>query len=185
METGTSGNIDLTSDQFLARVAGGTHTLEVFWESRTIRIDGDSHNFDFAPMREKAFSLLLNGHSFEVHLIDYVVENGTKLFKIIVNGSLFEVSLENHRSQIWKALTAVGTISVSKIDIKAPMPGKVIRVEVKDGQRISSGQGLCVLEAMKMENEIKTPAAGLVERVHVSAGQSVEKDEKLISIKPH
>ncbi|MBI3006567.1 MAG: biotin/lipoyl-binding protein [Ignavibacteriales bacterium] len=62
------------------------------------------------------------------------------------------------------------------------MPGLVVNVEVKEGTRVTAGQGLVVLEAMKMENEIKASSSGTVRAIHVSPGRVVEKGEPLISL---
>jgi pyruvate carboxylase subunit B len=60
------------------------------------------------------------------------------------------------------------------------MPGLVVRVQVEPGVRVSAGDGLVVLEAMKMENELKAPAGGVVKRVRVAAGEAVEKGQVLV-----
>ncbi len=71
--------------------------------------------------------------------------------------------------------------AASKIsDIKAPMPGLVLSVQVQEGQEVQHGEPLLVLEAMKMENLIKSPGSGRVKRIHVSNGNTVEKNQLLI-----
>ena len=66
--------------------------------------------------------------------------------------------------------------------VKAPMPGKVIRVLVSEGQAVDAGQGLIVVEAMKMQNEIKCPKAGSVQKVLVREGQAVNAGETLVIV---
>lgn len=66
--------------------------------------------------------------------------------------------------------------------VKAPIPGLITAVLVKEGQQVKTGQPLLVLEAMKMENEIRAPISGVVERIEVSPGQSVAKQELLVKI---
>ena len=66
--------------------------------------------------------------------------------------------------------------------IKAPMPGNIIKVNVKAGDAVKKGDVLCVLEAMKMENDIMAPADGTVATVEVSAGQSVQTDAVLLTM---
>ncbi len=66
--------------------------------------------------------------------------------------------------------------------IKAPMPGTIVKVNVKAGDSVKRGDVLCVLEAMKMENEIMAPADGTVAGVNVSAGESVKTDAVLLSL---
>jgi len=64
--------------------------------------------------------------------------------------------------------------------LKAPMPGLVLRVQVRPGQRVSAGAGLVVLEAMKMENELKAPAPAVIKAVRVQPGAAVEKGQVLL-----
>ncbi len=68
--------------------------------------------------------------------------------------------------------------------VRAPMPGKVLRVLVEAGLGVKAGQALIVVEAMKMENELKAPGAGTIGRVHVRAGDTVEKGAVLVEITP-
>jgi biotin carboxyl carrier protein len=63
--------------------------------------------------------------------------------------------------------------------VDAPMPGKIVRVLVKEGDAVEEGQGLVVVEAMKMENELKSPKAGVVRELHAQEGQPVEAGAKL------
>ena len=72
--------------------------------------------------------------------------------------------------------------SAGELRIVAPMPGRIVRVLVKAGDRIEARQGLVVVEAMKMENEIAAPRAGVVKEVSVSAGQSVESGRLLVVV---
>jgi hypothetical protein len=69
-------------------------------------------------------------------------------------------------------------------DVRAPMPGLIVAVEVEEGDRVETGAGLVVIEAMKMENEIVAPASGIVCEVGVRAGQAVEKDVLICRIEP-
>ena len=66
--------------------------------------------------------------------------------------------------------------------VSAPMPGKVLRVLVKEGESVKTGQGLLVLEAMKMENEIPAPMDGVVKKIHVKEGDTVNTGDPLIEI---
>jgi len=66
--------------------------------------------------------------------------------------------------------------------IDSPMPGKVVRVLVKQGDTVAEGQGLVVVEAMKMENELKSPKAGVVRELHAQEGQPVEAGAKLVVV---
>jgi biotin carboxyl carrier protein len=98
-------------------------------------------------------------------------------------GERLEVEVQDDRSKQIEALTGQGRRPVVGGVVKAPMPGLVVRVEVSEGQAVDVGEGLVVVEAMKMENELRAPSPGVVEQIHVSAGQRVEKGAPLITIK--
>lgn len=66
--------------------------------------------------------------------------------------------------------------------IGAPMPGKVVEVKVKEGQKVEKGQPLCVLSAMKMETVVNSPLSGIISKVHVKADSSLEGDDLILEI---
>ena len=68
--------------------------------------------------------------------------------------------------------------------LRAPMPGMVIKIEVEEGQQVSAGQGLVIVEAMKMENELRSPGEARVGRILVEEGTAVEKDQVLMEFSP-
>ncbi|MCB2155272.1 biotin/lipoyl-binding protein [bacterium] len=67
-------------------------------------------------------------------------------------------------------------------EVRSPMPGLVLEIEVAEGDRVEEGQGVVTVEAMKMENELKAPCAGTVTKVLVESGQPVKKDQPLVII---
>jgi biotin carboxyl carrier protein len=69
-----------------------------------------------------------------------------------------------------------------EVSVRSPMPGLIVDVRVGEGQSVEKGQALCILESMKMENEIRAPRAGTVGRVYVSKGESVEQNKVLLVI---
>lgn len=75
-----------------------------------------------------------------------------------------------------------GLGSANTGDLKSQMPGKVIKVEVQEGQEVKQGDTLLILEAMKMENEIKTQVNGIIKAVHVKEGQNLDIDVLMIEI---
>ena len=67
-------------------------------------------------------------------------------------------------------------------DVKAPMPGLILKVRKKTGEKVEQGESVIILEAMKMENDIKSPVSGVIENISVSEGSAVEKGVTLFSI---
>jgi biotin carboxyl carrier protein len=98
-------------------------------------------------------------------------------------GERFDVEVQDDRAKQIEALTGQGRKPAGGGVVKAPMPGLVVRVEVREGASVEAGEGLVVVEAMKMENELRATHKGVVERVHVKAGDRVEKGAELVTLK--
>ncbi len=98
-------------------------------------------------------------------------------------GERVEVQVQDDRSKQIEALTGTSRKEAVGGVIRAPMPGLVVRVEVNEGQVVEVGEGLVVVEAMKMENELRATVKGVVEHVHVKAGERVEKGVELVTLK--
>lgn len=183
METIAPGHIPLNSNLSVVGVGGNTHTARLLYERTEVQVDDHIYSYSLARTSERSFSLLLNDSSFQIYLTGIIEDNGIKSLHLSINGNPIVVTVEDHRSQIWKNLANSQPAAAQTFEVKAPMPGRVIRVEVNEGDKVISGAGIFVLEAMKMENEIKSPTTGLIESVRVKAGQSVEKGEILLSVK--
>ncbi len=115
------------------------------------------------------FSVLSSGRSFQVS----VLPNG----EVSVNGRVFHVQVFDPRR--FRGRQANGAATGKRI-IAAPMPGRVIRILVEAGQTVEAGQGLIVVEAMKMQNEMKAPHAGTVTKIKTSLGATVTAGDVLL-----
>jgi biotin carboxyl carrier protein len=97
-----------------------------------------------------------------------------------INGRAVRVSFVDHAR---RSGTGAGSSAASAVkDVVAPMPGRIVKVLVKAGDRVAAGQGLVVVEAMKMENELRAPREGTVVAVRVSEGMSVEANAVLVVV---
>ena len=92
------------------------------------------------------------------------------------------VGIENERTRMARLATGGAGKAQGKADVKSSMPGVVKEIRVEEGQAVSSGEALLILEAMKMENEIRAPLDGVVSKVHVAAGQAVDKGAPLVNL---
>jgi biotin carboxyl carrier protein len=101
-----------------------------------------------------------------------------------VAGSRYEARVVDERARHIQSLTGGTRAKAGPAVLKAPMPGLVVRVLASEGQVVEVGQGLVVLEAMKMENELRATAPGVVQAVRVSPGQAVDKGQLLIEFAP-
>jgi biotin carboxyl carrier protein len=120
---------------------------------------------------------------------------GTRVYRVVVqkrqgrgrytlwiDGYRFEAEALDERTRAIRDLSAASAGPVGPAPVKAPMPGLIVRVNVKVGDEVQAGQGLVVMEAMKMENELRATAAGTVKSVEVTAGTAVEKGALLVSL---
>ena len=120
-----------------------------------------------------------------------------KKYNVTVNGITYEVMVEEVSADASAPVSAPAPVAQSAKPapaakpqnapagatlVKAPMPGNIIKVNVKVGDSVSKGDVLCILEAMKMENEICAPANGVVASLNVSQGASVGADDVLVSL---
>ncbi len=103
---------------------------------------------------------------------------------VLVHGSRVEARVVDERTRHIQGLTGTGAGQAAAGQLKAPMPGLVVRVLVAAGQPVAPGQGLIVLEAMKMENELRAAAAGVVRDVRVQPGEAVDKGQLLVEFAP-
>jgi biotin carboxyl carrier protein len=156
----------------------GTRTrLEVERENDLYRFRLDDQAERRAQLTEVepgAYSVLLDGRSYEAH-----AEPGSDCAWVTIRGHRFCVAVTDPRRWSQKRTGAHGS---EREEIIAPMPGKVVRVLVEPGQAVEAGQGIVVMEAMKMQNELKTRRAGRVAAVDVRAGETVSAGAILATI---
>jgi biotin carboxyl carrier protein len=100
-------------------------------------------------------------------------------WEIALGAHRFSADAVDERTRAIRELTGGAEVDATRT-VAAPMPGMVMKVEVEVGQAVKAGQGLVVVEAMKMENELKAPADGVVASISVQAGQTVEKGATLL-----
>jgi biotin carboxyl carrier protein len=159
-----------------ATVAGRTLRVEVRIVSGRLEVSlaGRPIDVDYLPSGAHFASLLVDGRSFEVGLL--ASDGG---YTVFFPDDTLEVQLqEAARAGAAPARKA----ALGPARLVAPMPGKVVKVLLAAGGDAALGQGLVVIEAMKMENELRAPRAGRVREIHVSEGQAVETGALLVVI---
>jgi pyruvate carboxylase subunit B len=107
---------------------------------------------------------------------------GRGRFSLWVDGYRFEAEALDERRRALRDLTGAAAGPTGPAPIIAPMPGLIVRVNVVPGDTVEAGQGVVVMEAMKMENELRATAAGKVRSVDVTPGTAVEKGALLVSL---
>ena len=143
-----------------------------------ITLDGRTVHVDAVRSGPTVYSVIEDGQQFEA-MVD---EKGAHGFDVLVAGRIFHLESIDERTKLL-AQSAVPLASGPQT-VLAEMPGKVVKVSVPAGEPVREGQGVVVVEAMKMENEIPAPIAGLVREIAVSEGQTVEAGTPLFTIDP-
>ena len=164
--------------KYYVKMAGAEHVVE---------IDGDTVTYDGTVLRGHVETLegtpiRLVTIGAEVHRV--VAQRGAEKgqYDLSLGGHRFAAETLDERSRTIRELSGVATRPAGPAHLLAPMPGLVVRVAVKEGDRVQAGQGLVVMEAMKMENELRASAAGTVKRVVVAPGSAVEKGTMLLEM---
>ena len=156
------------------RVEGKPHLLEL--ERADTRwkcfLDGAAMEVDAMLTRRDVLSILVGGRSYEVKR-----EQTASDLHVWVGSERFSVELRDPRSL--RGRKGAGAEESGLQRLVAPMPGRVVRVLVEHGSQVEAGQGLVVVEAMKMQNEIKSPKKGLVQKVLAIAGATVNAGDVL------
>jgi biotin carboxyl carrier protein len=124
------------------------------------------------------YSIIMDGHSYQAQVLR--IERDTKTVVLQVNQQQFEVVIEEPIDQLLASMGIKDALAKKVNDIKAPMPGLVLKVLVTPGQAIHKGDPVLILEAMKMENVFKASSDAIVKEIKVAERTAVEKGEVLI-----
>jgi biotin carboxyl carrier protein len=147
--------------------------LQILVNGQTVEVDADRLD-SVARVEPGVYSVLVDGRSFEVRAI--AMQEGLRLE---LAGRRFTAEVRDPRDRGQRSAAAVGT---GRQNINAPMPGKVVRVLVREGDAVEVGQGLVVVEAMKMQNEMKALRGGHVMEVRVRDGDTVGAGDTLVAV---
>lgn len=159
-------------------VTVGERTFEIGIDGDVVTVDGERVATELSrvaatPVRR----LSVSDRSHRV-IADPGDERGKWLLHI--DGFPIEAEVVDDRTRAIRAMTAKSGVASGPKPVRAPMPGMIVRVEVAVGDQVKVGQGVVVVEAMKMENELKAETAGTVTKIHAVPGTAVEKGTILI-----
>ncbi len=144
-------------------------------EEENIFLNGKKIEYSYTETSDSEINVIINGKSYSF-LVDK--EKGEFFYK----NKPVDVHLITKKEQLLKSINNSASTASRKTEIKSPMPGLVVKIEKNIGDNVSVGDGLIILEAMKMENEIKSPTAGIVKKIFVIEKQTVEKNSHLMLI---
>jgi biotin carboxyl carrier protein len=139
-----------------------------------ISLDGNALDANAVEVAPNIFSVLLNGESHQIRIAPR--PDGT----LTLHTGLAEYHAEVTDPRSWRGRRHGAVEAEGRQQITAPMPGKVVRLLVKQGDSVEAGQGLLVVEAMKMQNEIRSPKSGKIDKLFAKEGQPVNAGEALL-----
>ncbi|WP_321289886.1 acetyl-CoA carboxylase biotin carboxyl carrier protein subunit [uncultured Sunxiuqinia sp.] len=143
-----------------------------------VMVDDKTYNIDLMHNDEGTFSIIENNRS---HNISLVPSQKPKTYTAFTLHNTYDLEVIDAEARYIRNRGA-GAIAQSEKQITAPMPGKIVKVLVKEGEEVKQGQTAVIISAMKMESEYKVAIDGVVKAVNVSDGDTVESNQVLIEI---
>ncbi len=141
----------------------------------------DVEKLDIVKNNDESYHVIHNNKSYIISL-ENSKDCDTKHYILNINDKEIELDIKDSLDQM---LEEMGFSDIKKLgsgEIKSPMPGLVLKIEVKDGQQVEKNDTLLTLEAMKMENLIKAPSSGIIKSIEVKEGDAVNKNQLLVVI---
>lgn len=164
--------------KYIAKIEDKSHQVDLteINGKLEVAIDGKTISVDFVQVKPpNFFSFLVNNKSFDVE-----ITRNSESYWVNLNGRKYECFLEDEKLSRIKDIAGFKKEILHEKELKTPMPGLVLAIEVKEGDLVKTGQGVAIVEAMKMENELKAKFDGKVKKIRVKPGQAVDKDEVLV-----
>lgn len=147
----------------------------------TTELEGNLNSMQIAELSEGIYKVNSKTGSDIIEVLS--IDLNLKTLKIRHKHSTYEFAFKNNLDLVLDKMGIKRSVDKISTDIKAPMPGKVIEILVKEGDAVSKGDGILILEAMKMENVLKAEHDCIIKKVIAVKANSVEKNEVLVELK--
>ncbi|HEY8510644.1 MAG TPA: acetyl-CoA carboxylase biotin carboxyl carrier protein subunit [Cyclobacteriaceae bacterium] len=159
-------------------VTVGSNTFRIQRTEEGLLVDDMLLSVDVARASDNTYSLIYEGKSFTGEIVR--IDARHRVVVIRINGKSYEVKIKDRFDLLLEKM-GIATNDASRLNVvRAPMPGLIVDMKVKEGDTVAERDPLLVLEAMKMENVLRAPGSGVVKAVHVSKGDRVEKNQILV-----
>jgi len=153
-------------------------TIEINKKGNKFLINGNEKEYELVKKSESSYVIISSKKIFNVEVLSLEGKEAA----ISIDNKVSNVKISDHIDQLLER-TGMNDSPTSQVkEIKAPMPGSILKVIAKENDEVKPGDSLLVLEAMKMENVIKSPGEGSIGKVHISEGENVEKNQVLITL---
>jgi len=164
---------------FIAKMGEQDYLVEIEENGKSVyrvSVDGNEFLVDGKKTGRTNYSLIVDNRSFEIE-----VDNTDDEYRVLVDGRNYRIHLVDER-RVRIGSAHAGVELQGRQSVSVPMPGKIIAVLVSEGDAVDKSQGLVIVEAMKMENEVRSPIAGVVKEIKVKPGDTVEDGAVLIVV---
>ena len=163
--------------KYVATIGDQEYLIDIV-DEHTIVLGGSTYSVDFETVSgQPVFTMLMDGKSYEAYV--YPVDGS---WQVLLHGRQYLATVEDERERRLRAATGDNIAERGEYHLRAPMPGLIVALPVREGQQVEKGDVLVILESMKMQNELKAPRAGTVGRIRVKTGESVEQRQTLLSV---
>ena len=163
--------------KYFTTIADTVYEIEVRKDG-TVLVDGKAYPVQQQTVSKNASSLLIGNRSHET----VVVGGRNGQYEVVISGEKHDVLVQDELTYRVTQAQEAAAANMGEVTVKSPMPGLIINVPVADGDSVTKGQTLVILESMKMENELKSPRDGIVVKIETEKGASVEKGQKLVTV---
>jgi pyruvate carboxylase subunit B len=156
----------------------GSREFRIDIDGDDVRLDGEPVNAELRTVPGTPTRMLVVGdRTFTLIAAPHETGEG---WRLDIDGDRYHTIAVDERTRAIREMTGAATTARGPRPVRAPMPGMIVRIEVEHGQQVDPGQGVAIIEAMKMENELRADGGGVVSKILVSAGQAVEKGTVLV-----
>lgn len=159
------------------KVSGSEFLVDFEEENKkTGTVNGKAFSWDVSKISPKVYHILKDNRSFNVEVLGKV----DGIHQLKVNGTIYEAQTIDQFDELLKSLGMEKGAAGKVNELKAPMPGMVLHIDVRPGDQLKKGDRVLVLEAMKMENVIKAPADVTVASIEIETGKTVDKNQVMV-----
>ncbi len=142
--------------------------------------ESEINSLDIVEKSNKSYHVIENNQTFEATLLKS--DFNKKKYSIQINGNVYEIKVSDELDILINELGMEASLEKKENDVKAPMPGLIVSIDVVVGQEVKENEGILVLEAMKMENTLLAPRDGIIKSIDIKVGDKVEKNTVLIEM---
>lgn len=159
----------------------GKYTFEIKKQPEDYLVNGEDIKVEAISKGIKKMNLLYQNKAYQTEVL--ILDKERKILTIKVNSNIYNLSIKDKYDALLHDLGLDSLMPTPLSELKAPMPGMVLSVFVKEGDEVLKGSNLLTLEAMKMENIIKAPADVIIKSVHIKPLDKIERNQLLVSFR--